>query len=537
MTRINYVGLIGLLALGIGCGESTPAGPVNMSPDGGANPDGNSAVDAPPTAPVDQPTTAQRSAQYASDVIRQLGGAINFTTAEGSLLSRLAPKVTGVRRSGAAQAIPSPLPDPLARRLAETPAFKSLRPRPSFLTLASPEENLDDTAGDVEAFFKMRLFTAANLESSNSTTATYLLRGDPTCRPLPSEIADGRLDRVDGKCAIDLMKLQVRIVVTGDGDGYRFQILLGPDKYELSVIIVHSNLLGWEVDLAKARMATMFANTVLMNDGERASEPFPFAVLKGRLKVAVEKLAEKKVNLSWSVLEPLEVQDMDHHSFAMKMADPAISLTADGAAKTLTLQLNIPQTDLRAPWDPKDMGAQNSDLHVALGGLTGTTALSEMAEEVSFTGLGIGNSFVEVRSSKIFELTFNPASENKMNMKVTPITGDQARFEITPKLDLSLRFGLETVASEFNEPPESFLQSQTYALVLMGGSRVVVETVADSETFEGGFKMVEGSLHLATTADAEATVDVPMGQCLTGVPEPADDAHPILGNLTAATCP
>jgi hypothetical protein len=534
MSRNSCLGLVGLLALGIGCGEGAPP-PAPGNLDGGANPDG--AGDAPPAAPIDQPATAQRSAQYAGDVIRQLGDAISFVTADGSVLSRLAPRVLGVSRSTPAQAIPSPLPDPLMRRLSQTPAFKSLRPRPSFLSLATPEENLDDTAGDVEGFFKTRLFTAANVESSTSTSVTYLLKGDPTCRPLPSEIADGRLDRVDLSCAADLMKLQVRIVVTSDGDGYRFQILLGPDKFELSVFIIHSNLLGWEVDLAKARMATMFANSALQRESERPGEAFPFSVLEGRLKVSVEKLAEKKVKLSWSVLEPLKVEDMDHHSFAMKMADPAVALTADGAARTVTLQLAIPQTDVRVPWDPKDMGAQNSDLHVSFGGLTGSTTLSEMTEELSFTGLGLGNSFVQVRTNKIVELTFNPADGNKMNMTVKPIAGDQARIELTPKLDLALRLGFETVAADFTEPPESFLQNQTYALVLAGGSPVVVETVGETESFAGGFKMVAGTLHLATSADAAATVDVPAGQCLTEVAEPADEAHPILGNLTAATCP
>jgi hypothetical protein len=538
MARTNYLIAAGILLAGaVGCGEgTTPPGPGG---DGGPSPDGGMDMMA---QPVEQAQSAQRSAQYASDVVRQLGGAIGFGASENGVLSRLAGNLMGMRQSSdmpptdMPQALPAPLPEPILSRLFETPSFKSLRPRPGFLALATPEENFDETAADIEAMFKTRLFVAGNVESSTSTSITYLLKGDPTCRPLPSEIADGRLDRVDLKCSADLAKLQVRIVLTGDGDGYRFQILLGPQKYELSVFIIHSDLLAWEADLNMAKMATQYANMVLAGDAERRSEPFPFATLKGRVKVALKKLGDKKASLSWSVLEAIEIQDMNHHSFAMKPADPAMALTGDGVAKTITLKLAFPQTDLRAPWDPQDMGAQNSDLHVAIGGLHGESTLSEMAEELSFVGLGLAPSFVEVRTTKIFELGFNTTNANKMDLKIKPITGDQARFEITPRFDLSLKFGLESVASEFSSPPDSALQGQTYSIKMTGGSRVVVETMAETETFDGGFKMVEGSLQLSTSADTNATVDVATGNCLTENPEPAEGTHPILGKVMEATC-
>jgi hypothetical protein len=526
-----------LLAVGgFACGESTP-GPNNnnnMNPDGGMT---------TPPQPVDQAQSAQRSAKYAGDIVRQLGGAVSFAGAENGVLSRLAGGVMGMRGGSdeppVQPLLSAPLPRPLLDQLMETPSFKSLRPRPSFLAMATPEENFDDAAADIEAFFKTRLFVAGNVETSTSTSVTYLLKGDPTCRPLPSDISNGEMDRIDLQCAGDLNKLQVRIVVTSDGDGYRFQILLGPDKFELSVFIIHSDELAWEADLAMARLATQFANMALMREGagERREGPFPFSVLKGRVKVALKKLGEKKASISWSVLEALEIQDNDHHSFAMKPASPVIALTGDGVAKTITLKLGIPQTDLRGPWDPKDLGAQNGDLHVMIGGLHGESTLSEMAEELAFTGLGVAPSFVEVRSTKIFELGFNTANGNKMDLKIKPIAGDQARFEIAPRFDLSLLFGLQHVAGDFNSPPDDFLQNQTYSVLMMGGSRVVVETVQETDTFAGGFKMVEGSLKLSTSASAEATVEVPAGQCLTENPEPAEGSHGILGNIMAASCP
>jgi hypothetical protein len=249
-------------------------------------------------------------------------------------------------------------------------------------------------------------------------------------------------------------------------------------------------------------------------------------------------LGEKKATISWSVLEPIELQDMDFHSFAMKANDPVIALTGDGEAQTLTLKLAVPQTDLRAPWDPKDVDAQNSDLHVSIGGLFGESTLSEMTDEVAFTGLGVGPSFVEVRTNKIFELGFNPLSGNKMDLKVKALEGDQVRFTLSPKLDLALAFKLMAVASDYNTAPDSYLLDETYSVLLSGETApLVVETVAESETFDGGFRMVTGALKLATSKDEAATVNVPQGQCLTENPEPAEGSHPILGELRAVTCP
>ncbi len=528
-TNLLLLGLGVLGAIGCGAGGSSPA----VSRDGGAD----AHVD---PLPVDQPTTARKSAQFAGDIIRQLGGALSFSTGEGSVLSRLAGGLTGARQSETAQALPGPLPAPILDRLWETPAFKSLRPRPSFLVLASEEENVDETAGDVEALLETRLFAAGNVESTDATSTTYLLKGDPTCRPLPSEIASGRVDRVDLRCSADLAKLQVRIVVTSDGDGYRFQILLGPDRLELSVLVIHSDLLAWEADLDMARQATAFANMALQGEGERRDEPFPFAVLQGRIRFAVQKLGEEKASLRWSVLEALDIQDRENHAFAMKAADPVFALTGDGVAKTVTLQLAIPQVDVRAPWDPRDLGADNRDLHVSVGGLHGAMTLSEAAEELAFQGLGLGPSFVAVRAARIFELAFNPGQNNRMDLTIAPIAGDQARFTLTPRFDLGLTFGLQHVAGDFEEAPDAHLQGQTYGVLAApaaGGARVVLETVAESDTFAGGLELVEGTLKLSTSADAAATVEVSPGACLTENPTPADGAHPLLGSLMSAPCP
>jgi hypothetical protein len=327
----------------------------------------------------------------------------------------------------------------------------------------------------------------------------------------------------------------VRIVVRGDGDGYRFQILLGPDGHELSVFVVHSDLVAWEADLAQARRASDHADQALM----QPVAEMPFASLRGRVKFAMQKLAEKKMRFSFGVLEGVELVGKPEQPMVLSLgkADPAAALIADGASEQLTLELGWPRTDVSAPWDPENTGARNTDLHVMLGGLTGKSILGASAEQVTMTGLGLPPSFVEVRGTKIGQLTLNPSHGHKLDLTIKTLPGDQTRFEIAPRLDLALAFELAAIAGELEEVPE-FLLDETYQLLLAGAAPVVVETVAeDSMGSGGGWKLVAGSLTLSTSARADATVTVPAGKCLGENAAPAPEAHPLLGNLAAVDCP
>ena len=482
---------------------------------------------------IDATTSAAQSAQYTGALVRQLGQAIAFENGEDGLLAQLKSLLGGVQLKQIPQiSPPAPLPLPLLNSLSDTPALKHAT-RPRFLSLMTQEESFDETAADLESFLRDRLFAAGNVESDEGTRVVYRLKGDPTCRPLPSRILEGAADQVDADCAADLEKLQIRIAVQGDGDGYRFQIMMGPDRFELSVFVVHSDLLAWEADLAQARKAGDFADQAL---GKPVAE-VPFASLRGRVRFGLQQLGEKKVRFSFGVLEAIDLQGKAEEpmSFALGKSDPAIALTADGVAQQMGLDLAWPQTDVRAPWDPMDTGARNTDLHVSLGGLTGKSNLTAGAEQVVVQGLGIGSSFVAVRGNKIAELNFNASNGRKMDLTVKQLPDDQARFELSPRMDLSLAFRFNAIAAELEEVPE-YVLDETYSLSLSGASPVVVETVAKSATADGGFKLVAGSLTLSTSASAAATVQVPAGKCLGEIADPPPGSHPLLGGLAAVDC-
>ncbi len=490
------------------------------------------ATDAPAAIKIDSAQTATQSATRAKDVIRTMAGGMSFIGGDGSVLTKLLGGASDASGGLAKQAIRSPMPSPLMETLRGTPVLRAMAPvsMPSMMTT---EEKIDSTADDLEMFIKARLLVESNVESKTDTEITYLLKPDPTCKPLPSSGST----TPDASCVEDLPKLQVRVVVRGDGDGARFQVLLGPDKLELSVLIIHSDLLAWETGLASAQKAADFANKVLGKPGE---EPFPFHKLEGRTKVALQKLGDKKFGFSFAALEAIDIEPKNPQVvFKTAKSDPLFSVVADGVAKTATVKLGVGQTDIKAPWDPKDTGVANLDLAISSGGLYGETTLSEMTNELALKGLGIGQSFVAVRGTHIFDLNFNAANARKFNVLAKVTGADVPRLELTPAFDLSLGFKLGAIASDFSSAPPMELQNETYTInfVPAGAPAAVVEAAKTTATFGGGVKVVAGTLTLSTTSSAAATVTVAAGKCLVGNDHPAMGSHAILGHLASVACP
>jgi hypothetical protein len=219
-------------------------------------------------------------------------------------------------------------------------------------------------------------------------------------------------------------------------------------------------------------------------------------------------------------------------------SDPLFAVTGDGANKEATIAVALAQTDVKTSWDPMDVGATNTDLHVSIGGWYGQATLTEGKKEIDFKGLGIGRSFAAVRGTHIVDMDLNPADGRRFDLTVKVNGDDTPRFEVIPRFDLSLGFNFAAVAGEVKEPPPSYLMHETYSLRLDGASPAVIEAVRanDAAMFTGGLRVVAGSLTIATDGTPATTVIVPAGKCLTSRTRPAD-SHELLGGLAVVTCP
>jgi hypothetical protein len=365
----------------------------------------------------------------------------------------------------------------------------------------------------------------------------YRLAPDPTCKPLPSSAAPGATLTVDPDCANDLQRLQVRIVARPDCDGTRYSIVVGPDKLELAQLIVRSDLLALEMDLAKSRRASEYANQTLGKAG--SPPPYP-QKLEGALRLGLQKLGPKKATFVVAVTAPLQIESEGDEPMQLRVdkGEP-FSLSADGIGKTITVTTNVGQTDVTAPWDPRNRGLKNLDLHVSIGGVYGQATLTEAARELSIKSLGVGSSFVAVRGMHIFDLNLNADAGRKLDLRTVLGANDTPRYEVAPKLDLSLAFNFRAVAAEFEDPPSSALLNETYRVLLApaGAPPAAVEVLRARTGSNGALRLLAGSLTISSSADARATVTVPMGKCLTTRDPRPPGSHELLGSLAAGDCP
>jgi hypothetical protein len=205
--------------------------------------------------PIDPTTLAVEAALNAREVVHQTGGGVSFTQSSDSGLQKI---LTGMAHandglSGMAAGMAAVMPDlptsmpPGMSAMSTTPMAQAAAGMPSLMTT---EEKFDGTADDLKAFLRDRILTEANLESKTNDEAVYLLRAD-TCRALPNAgDPPDTVTTLNTKCADDLAKLHVHVVMRADGDGVRLRVELGPDRLELVSVIIHSNLIATEVDFA-----------------------------------------------------------------------------------------------------------------------------------------------------------------------------------------------------------------------------------------------------------------------------------------------
>jgi len=491
-----------------------------------------------PGAPIDGKQSTTTAAQDAEHAISQAGHALAFTMDSDGTLSKTA-DATGSSTSSVVSPdmMPvSPMPPSILKAMVG-PALTAQVTGMTMPSMMTAEEKFDQIASEIRRLMEDRLFVDSNLESNDNGAATYLLKPDPTCRPLPADdAAPGTLPDIDEKCQTDLTKVAVRVTVTKDGDGARLRVVVGPQRLELSVFIIHSDLLAVEVNLPQTKAAVDYANTTL---GKNDSPTESYDELAGKLRSSIQILGADKVAFGVSILEPVAVAQTGGARFTTAATDPLYRITGDGAARTADLQVNLGPTESDGTWDPKGTGVANRDLRVIIGGLYGTYALDEAARTVTLTDVGIGETKFVVRGSTIFDLNLNDSSMRRFSGLVRVAADDSAHIEIVPKFDLKLGFDYNSIASDFSSPPSAKIAKDTYGMSLIGGGgTLAVDTVRSTSTFGGGLKVVAGLLTISAASAPGETVTVPAGKCLTSVTGGAPvGTNAVLGALQSVDCP
>ena len=491
-----------------------------------------------PGGPLDEKQATTTAAQDAEHAISQAGHALAFTMDGNGTLSKTA-DATGSSTSSVVSPDMMPVASmpPSILKAMVGPALTAQVSGMTMPSMMTTEEKFDQIASELRRLMNERLFVDSNLESNENGAATYLLKPDPTCRPLPADdAAPGTVPDIDDKCQNDLTKVEVRITVTKDGDGSRLRVVVGPQRLELSVFIIHSDLLAVEVSLPQTKAAVDYVNTTL---GKNDSPTESYDELAGKLRSSVQILGANKAAFGVSILEAVAVAQTGGTRFTTAAADPLYRITGDGTARTAELQVNLGPTESDGTWDPQGTGVANRDLRVLVGGLYGTYALDEGARTVTLTDVGVGETKFVVRGNTIFDLNLNESSMRRFSGLVRLNPDDSAHIEVVPKFDLKLGFDYNSVASELSSPPSAKVANETYGVALTGaGGTLAVDTIRSTAAFNGGLKVVAGLLTISAASAPAETVTVPAGKCLTSVTGDAPaGANPFLASLQAVDCP
>ena len=346
------------------------------------------------------------------------------------------------------------------------------------------------------------------------------------------------MPELNATCVDQLTRLQVRVSLRADGDGGRLGILIGPDRIELSVFIVHSDLLALEMDLPKAYQATQVIDQTLGTD---SPSPTRFDALAGKVRLAIHKDGEKKVTISGSVLDAIHIGTIDSTGglgpdIKLGASDPTVAVTADGMVQALTVKVDMGALDVLGDWDPMGVASPNRNLAVHVGGVYGQATFTEASDEFVATNVGIGATTIDAHGARIFDLGLNPNDMQRFDARVFMNAANQPEVQLTPRFDLDLGFHLVNVASDYSSSPPSYLLDETYRVLLdNGGATTGFAAVPASSTFGGGIKVTAGTLTISSTGAPQPVV-VPAGKCLTGGATVPAGAHPVLGAFSVVDC-
>jgi hypothetical protein len=420
--------------------------------------------------------------------------------------------------------------------MGDSPLAAAMAGMPSMLTT---EEQFDDTADRLKIWLRERVLADANFESRTDDEAIYRLRPDPTCRAIPqADDPPGTVPELDATCVADLTRLEVRVSLRADGDGGRLGILIGPQRSELSVFEIRSDLLAIEMDLPRSYEATRVIEQTLGADSPSTAH---YDALAGKVRLAVHKDGEKKVTFSASVLDAIHVGTVDANGtlgpdVQLAASDPTVAVTADGNVQALTVKVDMGTLDVLGDWDPMGVASPNRDLRVRVGAVYGQATFTEATDDINATDVGIGPVTVDAHGARIFELGLNPNDMRRLLAHLYINAAGQPEIRMLPRFDLDLGYHLGLVAADYTTPPPSYVLDETYRVLLdNNGVAVSVAAAPATATFGGGVKVTQGTLTITSTGAPEAVV-VPAGKCLTGGGTVPGGAHPVLGAFSVVDC-
>ncbi len=392
------------------------------------------------------------------------------------------------------------------------------------------------------------IFSSNNLESSDATTATFLIKGNALCEnnectltacdysANPGCIPEYNCEAtIDEECLDTYKKMQLRIKATLVGsDGVDFVIMFGPDRISPLRIEARPTRLAVEADLGAAKETYEFLAPIMGEESEAIAE-----VIEGVIRAEIRINGEQDVTLLGSILEAIKVEVAEPRgtvSLGLAASDPLASIHVQGLSQTMSLAINAGAFDLSLPYAiVTENDASTGTFAVHLDGLSASASLLSDNDVLTVTGIGLGDapSTIKLDDTTLVEVNLNEDSGRRLALEIAPNAG-VASFTVTPELALEIVTNLAPIAADDPEIP-AYMHDETLGVTLTGISDAMVVPVPASLTFPGGLKVVRGALLLTAASDG-SVVQVNEGECLVS-DELVAGEHELLGYFAASACP
>lgn len=389
---------------------------------------------------------------------------------------------------------------------------------------ASTTNALGEAIAKIRDEAKEHVFRSDLVESDDGNKVVYKIA--------PTEVCDSNTECID-----KLTRNPVRFAVTANSDDtLNVALLVGQDQHSPATAVLGTNKLSVRGNLAEA-MDTL---RLFLSTEEQKDLPEKFA---GVLEWSIEKRSEGEFAISSSVIERFELLTGQAKgkpiSVTVQPTTPTSQITINSITNTVGFKENVGTVDVSVAGAAicGDMtcgtAEQSGVFGLHLAGLSGEFAATAGAEELTFSGLGLGaeTSHLAVNGKPLTSVDVNPNSGRKfsINFKKTA-EGTLVTFE--PELDLSIAMAMTNLSESMRTDMPDWLMNEVFDVTLGGAPKSSILIPAAGCDANGNastkdqLKVVTGTLTLDSTSLTNP-VEVVAGMCLVAVDSSADQPNPM----------
>jgi hypothetical protein len=396
---------------------------------------------------------------------------------------------------------------------------------------ASTTKGLDDLLHQAAKAAKDHVFREEFVEVKDGNQVVYKINPASACG-------------TDTTCVEKLTQNPIRFKVTANSDDtLNVSLLVGEAQHTPATAVLSPKKLSVRLNLAEVM------DTVRLFMTADAQKNLPER-LNGVFEGALEKRAENDFAISGSIIEKFDLLTGQAKgkpvSVTIQPSSPTSQITINSATNTLGYLADLEAVDVQvagaAVCNSKcGTKEQTGTFSAHLGGFTGQFSVTKGATDLTFSGLGLGNStsYVALNNDRLGTLDVNPNNGRKFSVNFKK-TAEGTLVTFDPALDIKLALMLNKLSESLRVDMPAWLSNEIFDVMLGGAAKpsvLVPGPTCDSNgnsTSKDQLKVVTGNLSLSSSS-LSGPVTVAAGMCLLPVSGADSKSNPF-SRLQSGTC-